>query len=436
MSPSPDMPMKPYDVAEGPIAQVRGQVLKCCRCGQCRTVCPTFSELRDEANSPRGRVTTVAATIEQRLAASRDLEQAITQCTLCLACSKECPSGVELTDVYLAARNHLADELGVSTVKGMALQLVAKRTRWLPLAAKLFWAGQEIPFRKLPDNTGLRLRFPLGFMDKERTLPAFARTPLRQALPEVFGDSAAKTRVAYFTGCFDNFFDPQVGRDVVMVLARNDCQVIIPSGQGCCGLPMLASGLRDISIGLMRQNMDALLQTDPDAIVVACGSCGSMLKELYAKTFESAGDGASAERARQMASKTLDVAQFLADRGYQTPIKPVEARVTYHDPCHLGRGQRVTAQPRAILKSIPGLELVEHNEADRCCGSGGTFSFSHYELSKRIQARKLKNIQATGAELVVTGCPGCKLHITDGLQRLGMPQRVVHTIQLLAQAYG
>ena len=415
------------------LTSVRSEVLKCCRCGQCRSVCPTFAELRDEANSPRGRVTTVAAAQENRLAATHDLEQSITQCTLCLACATECPSGVELADVYLAARQHLADELGVSTVKGMALQLVAKQ-RGLPLAAKLFWLGQEIPFRRLPENTGLRLRFPLGFMDKERTLPALARTPLRQLLPETSG-AATRGRVAYFTGCFDNYFDPEVGRDVVKVLVRNGYQVIIPKDQGCCGLPMLANGLRDLALGLMRRNMEALLETEADAIVVACGSCGSTLKEMYARTFEAAGDGASAERARGMATKTFDIAQLLAERGYAKPTRPVESAVTYHDPCHLGRGQGVTAQPRAILRSIPGLELVEHKEANRCCGGGGTFSFSHYELSKRIQTRKLNNIRATGASVVATGCPGCKLHIHDGLIRLGMPQRVAHTVQLLARAY-
>lgn len=418
-----------------PLARVRGEVLKCCRCGQCRSVCPTFAELQDEANAPRGRLTIVGAVQEGRLVSTKDLAQSINQCTLCLACVTECPSGVQLEGVFLAARKELADRLGVGTVKGMVLSLIARRNNLLPLAARLCWLGQEIPFRRLPENTGLRLRFPLGFLDKDRLLPAFARTPLRQALPTISGDPEAKARVAYFTGCFDNYFDVKVGRDVVNVLMRNGYQVVIPPNQGCCGLPMLANGLQGVALNLMRQNMEALLETDAQAYVVACASCGNMLKNLYADTFEAAGDGASAERARQMAARVVDISQFLAERGYEKPTRPLEVKATYHDPCHLVRGQGISAQPREILRSIPGLELVEHREANRCCGGGGTFGFSYPQLSRKIQERKLRNIQATGASIVVTGCPGCKYQLNDGLQRLGMSQRVMHTVQLLALGY-
>lgn len=419
-----------------PLSQVRGEILKCCRCGQCRAVCPTFAELGDEANAPRGRLTTAGAVEEGSLPAAKDLERSISQCTLCLSCASECPSGVQLHQVLLAARAELAGRLGVGTVKGMALNLVARRDGLLPAAAKLLWAGQTIPFRRLPDDTGLRLRFPLGRIGADRLLPRFARTPLRQALPTLSGEPGATVRVAYFTGCFDNYLDPHVGRDVVSVLRRNGYQVIVPPGQGCCGLPMLASGLRDAATGLMRRNLAALAEGAPDAVVVACASCGSALKGLYAETLEAAGDGALAQAARDMAAKTYDVAQFLVERGYQAPVNPLARRVTYHDPCHLVRGQGVTAQPRQILQSIPGLDLVEHQEADRCCGGGGTFSFSYYALSQRIQERKLRAIRATDADAIATGCPGCKFHLNDGLQRLEMSPRAVHTVQLLAEAYG
>jgi glycolate oxidase iron-sulfur subunit len=422
--------------AKLPLADVRAAVLRCCRCGQCRSVCPTFAELHDEANAPRGRLTTVAALQEGRLVSTEDLAQSINQCTMCLSCAAECPSAVDLGGIYLAARKELADRLGVGGVKGAALSMVARGNRFLPSAAKLMWAGQGLPFRHVPANSGLRLRFPMGSMDRDRMLPSFARTPLRQSLPTISGNPGAKSRVAYFTGCFDNFFDPQVGRDVVSVLVRNGYQVLIPPGQGCCALPMITNGLRDVALDLMRQNVAALTEANPDAIVVACASCGSALKEMYARTFESAGDAASAERARLMAAKTYDVCQFLADRGFEPPTRPVEQQVTYHDPCHLVRGLGVRAEPRAILASIPGLTLTEHKEADRCCGGGGTFGFSHRGLSKRIQERKLSNIAASGAGVIATGCPGCKYQLNDGLQRLGMSQRVVHTVQLLARGYG
>lgn len=421
--------------AEG-LAAVRGEALKCCRCGQCRSVCPTFAELRDEANAPRGRVTTVAAVQEGQIVSTPDLERSITQCTLCLACVSECPSGVDLERIFLEARRELADRLGVSTVKGAALNLVARHNRLLPAVARMAWAGQWLAGSRLPDNTGLRLRFPAGSLGSGRLLPAFARVPLRSQLPTVGGQGGTRGRVAYFTGCFDNYFDPAAGKAVSKVLTLNGYQVIVPPDQGCCALPMLASGLRNVALGLMRDNVTAMLAARADVIVTACASCGSALRNLYVDTFEAAGDAEWAEKASQMAALTMDVSELLVERGYEPPGRALDRAVTYHDPCHLSRGQNVARQPRDLLRSIPGVELVEHRQPDRCCGGGGTFSFSHPELAQRVQDRKIANIADTRVATVVTGCPGCKLHLNDGLLRAGSPARVAHTIQLLAEAYG
>ncbi len=418
------------------LASVRGEVLKCCRCGQCRSVCPTFAELRDEANAPRGRVTTVAAVQEGRIVSTTDLSRSISQCTLCLACVAECPSGVELERVFLEARRELADRLGVGTVKGMALNLVARHNRLLPAVSRLAWAGQWLAGNRLPDNSGLRLRFPMGSLGTNRLLPAFARSPLRSRLPTVSGQGGKRGRVAYFTGCFDNYFDPAVGLAVSKVLAVNDYQLVVPPGQGCCGLPMLANGLRDVALNLMRDNVAAMLAADAEVIVTACASCGSALRKLYVETFEAAGDSEYAENAARMAAITVDIAELLVERGFKRPISAVDRAVTYHDPCHLVRGQQVSGQPRELLLSIPGVTLVEHKHADRCCGGGGTFSFSFDDLASRVQSRKIASIRATGAAAVVTGCPGCKLYLNDGLRRAGMPASAVHTIQMLAEAYG
>jgi glycolate oxidase iron-sulfur subunit len=373
---------------------------------------------------------------EGRIVSTADLERSITQCTLCLACVSECPSGVALERVFLEARRELADRLGVGTVKGMALNLVARQNRLLPAVARLAWAGQWLAGTRLPGNTGLRLRFPMGSLGTDRLLPAFARVPLRGQLPTVSGQGGSRGRVAYFTGCFDNYFDPAVGRSVSKVLTVNGYQVIVPPDQGCCALPMLANGLRDVALGLMRDNVRAMLAAEPDVIVTACASCGNALRHLYVDTFEAAGDAEWAEKAAGMAALTRDISELLVERGYERPTAALDRAVTYHDPCHLVRGQSVSRQPRDLLRSLPGVELVEQKQADRCCGGGGTFSFSHPELAKRVQERKIASIGSTGAGVVVTGCPGCKLQLNDGLRRAGSPARVVHTVQLLAEAYG
>lgn len=416
-----------------PLADAEREILKCPRCGQCRAVCPVFAERKDESSVARGRISLAKAMLDESFPVNREGENCISECTLCLACAANCPSGVETEKIFLAARAELADQLGISTIKRAAFHMLSRRQSLLPGLTFVASTFQDIPFSRLPEDSGLRLRFPVPGFDREHVLPTIARRPLRSQLPRQAGEGKRGT-VAYFVGCYDNYMDTKAGRAAVSVLLHNGFSVSIPDGQGCCAMPMLASGVREAALPLMRRNVDAFFGSD--VVLTVCASCGSALKHLYQQVFTAVGDAEYAEKAAALGERVKDLTQYLAEQGLRKPENELRVRVTFHDPCHLVRGLKVKAQPREALRSIPGLEFVEMKEADRCCGGGGSFAFSHYELAKRIGDRKAANIAASEAEVVATECPGCKLQLTDSLVRQQMPQRVRQVAELLAQAYG
>ena len=418
-----------------PLASVAEEILKCPRCGQCRAYCPVFGELHDEASVARARIALAKALLEGKLPVDAEAEHCLSECTLCLACEANCPSGVKVESILLAARAQLARDRGISTTKRAAFNLLAKHNDWLPYLTAVAGTMQDIPFSRLPENSGLRLRFPVAGLEKNRVLPKVSRRPLLKQVGPVVG-SGNRGTVAYFAGCYNNYLDTNAGRATLSVLVHNEYTVVLPPEQGCCGMPMLANGVREVALDLMRRNVDVLLAAEASTVVTDCATCGSALKHLYASTFEAEGDRVYAEKAAALAERGQDLSQLLAGAGIKAPTRPLAQRVTYHDPCHLARGQGITKEPRHLLQEIPGVQYVELAEADRCCGGGGSFSFTHYELSKRINDRKMQHIAETDAQLVVSECPGCKLHLTDGIVRHSMSQKVRQVAEVLALAYG
>jgi glycolate oxidase iron-sulfur subunit len=220
----------------------------------------------------------------------------------------------------------------------------------------------------------------------------------------------------------------------VRVLARNKCEVVVPRDIQCCGMPAIGYGRQDIMREMAKHNIAIFEGWDVDAIVTDCATCGSTLKE-YGHFL--AQDAEWAERAMAFSRKVRDISEYLVEIQLEKPRGRIDGTATYHDPCHLVRGQGVSAQPRQLLEIIDGLELVEMEEADWCCGSAGSQLITHYEDSLAILERKMDNVEATGADYVVSGCPGCQMQLTVGLKRRGLDKRmrVVHPVLLLDRAY-
>jgi len=292
---------------------------------------------------------------------------------------------------------------------------------------------QGLVFRKGPNGQGMLPRMSLG-IDKRRLLSPLAPTPFKLMYPEVNKVPEVKMRVAFFTGCMINYIYTDTGQAVVNVLKRNGVEVVIPALQNCCGTPVRINGDYETAKEMARANIDVFLKEEVDAVVVACGTCGLSLKEEYAELLED--DPIYAEKAKQLGTMIKDFTELVVSlEGFEDKMGRLPIKVTYHDPCHLLRGLKVKEQPRQIISSIPGLVFKEMNKPDTCCGSGGSFSLYHYELSTYINDHKVNTVNETGAEVLVTGCSACRMHIADGLNRQGVPVKVMHTAQLLEMAY-
>lgn len=410
------------------------QYLFCIRCGLCLAVCPTYRANLKETESPRGRVMLARKLLEGELELTPNFKDQMQKCMACLACNAICPVGIKPADLALEMR-YVAEQLEPSGWKERLFRGLLphpRRLEWATLPLRLY---QRLGLRWLANTLRITRLLPSQLRDLERQLPQLSARPLRGRIPAVTPAAGErKRRVGFFLGCAQNLLFAEESAACVRVMARNGCEVVTPKDVQCCGMPAMGYGRQDIMREMARHNAAVFEKLDVDVIVTDCATCGSTLKE-YAHFL--AQDSAWAERARAFSAKVRDVSEFLAAIPLQKPPGRIEAQVTYHDPCHLVRGQQVSAQPRQLLEMIDGLELVEMEEADWCCGSAGSQLITHYGDSLAILERKIEHVMATGADYVASGCPGCQMQLTVGLKRRGGGTRmqVVHPVLLLDRAY-
>jgi len=394
------------------LEKYRKDIARCVRCGACSTVCPSFLADRRESRSPRGRMALIESVLDGKLRVSDVYKDRLATCTGCMACESACASGVPFSAIIQAAKEQAVQESGpgiVATIVSAALKrpILMRSLSWLAPVA-LHYAGETVRGKEKTD-TGTRGR---GKADKEAG---------RQ------GDKMKnlKGRVAFFPGCAVQYFQPDIGNSVATVLEALGYEVIVPEGLQCCGRPYLSLGDRAAAEKLAAKNADILSSLDVDAVVTACASCGLTFKKEYPELLSATG--------REQVP-VLDIHEFLSDKVSGLDLQPVNERVTWHDPCHLGRGQGLAQTARDVLCSVPGIELVEMKEPGQCCGFGGVMRVSHPTLSGTIGEAKAKDIAATGAALAITGCPGCRMQIADALRQTGSETRVVHTVQVIEAA--
>ncbi len=242
----------------------------------------------------------------------------------------------------------------------------------------------------------------------------------------------ARHRVGIFAGCVMSTAFAPTDAATVRVLQRNGCAVLAPTGQGCCGALHVHSGEFDRGRDLMKQNVVAFEQQELDTVIVNAAGCGSTLKE-YGHFFER--DPAWAERARRFSERVQDVTAFLGTLELDPPRGAVDAVVTYQEPCHLMHAQRISAEPRRLLRSIPGVRLVEMEESAVCCGSAGIYNVTEPERSGRLLDRKLAHALAVRPDVIASANPGCILQLQSGLRDRGSSVRVAHVVDLLDEAY-
>ena len=403
---------------------LREEVHKCNKCGACLGSCQVYKQLNYEAGSPRGKVQLIKKILAGQLEPSENFNKILFTCLLCESCTVTCPSGLKIDRLMKAMRTELLEKFGMSWQKQGLFKLLASNQL---LSLSMFLGRTvETPLRSL-----LAKDATMGTLSLAK-LPSLNKKPLRDQFPEVIAIEAAnrKGRVLYFTGCATNYMFESVGHAVIRILKCIGVEVIIPKDQMCCSLPIFLSGARDLAINNIRENVSIFNREDVDAVIVDCATCGAALKNDYVHIMEEMGEDADA--ARSMASRVMDISQYLQRFDLKEYLLPINERVTYHDPCHLLRSQRIKEEPRAMLKQIPGLDFVEMVGADACCGGGGNFQLQHPGISSGITSKKIKSIKDTGAGIVASGCTGCRLQIRGNLK--DEPIQVMHPVELLAKA--
>ena len=412
-------------MSAGLSAELAEAIQRCNACGFCQANCPIYQEMFDETACPRGRVRLFRSVLEGQQELTPTYLKKIERCIGCMACTAVCPSGVQPHKVILAARAHATERKGLPKLKALAIKELLPNEGAHGLAFALASYAQRL---------GVSHLVPSELVPQGIDLTSFPLTsrPFRSQVP-VHHPSLGQNRerVAFFVGCMIDHSLPQVGHAALRVLSHIGAEVIVPRELRCCGLPLIMSGDLEAARVLAADNLRILAALPVDRIVTACASCGNALRNEYRDLFE---DDDLAEIANLVADKTEDIVAHAVRNLAQGEVGRFEARVTYHDPCHLVRGQGVTAEPRDLLRSIPGVDYIELAEADRCCGAGGTFQLLFPDLAWHITHRKIENIRRTQADIVLTACPACIQRLQGGLKRLGSPQPTLHISELLDRA--
>jgi len=410
------------------------EAIKCIRCGACQNVCPIFGELHSEATVARGKVCLIRMLIDDGIELTDGFAELMSHCLMCKACMANCPSGVKLDKLVEAARGEVVKRRGMHPLKKLIFRVALKNRGIFNVGMKSGSLFQKILFRPGPNGQGMLPRLPMG-IDKRRILKPLAETPLRQQFPKIVKPQNSKGRVAFFTGCMLNYFYVDAGRAIIEVLNKNGYEVVLPDKQHCCGTPVRVNGDWETAIAMAKANLDVLADLEVDTVITGCASCGLALKTEFMELL--ADDPHYGEKARKLSEKVKDFSEFVVTLdGWDQGLGECPMKVTYHDPCHLARGQGVRKQPRQIINAIPGTEFKELPRPEQCCGSAGSYSLYHYDVSKQINDKKIKDIAETDAEALVTACGACIMHMEDGLNRNGLHHvQCLHIAELLNMAY-
>ncbi len=430
---SPPRPTAGYGFAELEYEKL----LACVHCGFCLPTCPTYAENGLEMDSPRGRIYLIKSLADGRIALTDSVVEHLSLCLDCRACETACPAGVQYGHLIEAAKAEIERQRPGSAlrrlVRYVALTKLLPNPAFLRTLAGALRLYQQSGVQTLVRRSGILRLLPAPLAASETLLPPLPPPAERGPLPEVVparGDRVA--RVGFLHGCVQDVVFRAHNLATLRLLARNGAEVVIPRTQRCCGALHAHAGDPTAARALARENIAAFEGTAVDTIAVNAAGCGAHLKNYGHLLRE---DPAWAARAAAFSKQVADVTEVLARRPLTGPLGPLRMRVTYHDPCHLGHGQRVRSQPRALLRAVPGLELVDLQESEMCCGSAGLYNLTEPEMAQRLLERKTRHLRATGADAVVTANPGCILQIAAGLRRGGVPMRVLHIVELLDQAY-
>jgi glycolate oxidase iron-sulfur subunit len=419
-------------------------VQQCMHCGLCLPTCPTYDATKVERNSPRGRIALMRSIADGQLEPTKTFAEEMYFCLGCLACMTACPAGVNYAELFEHARAE-AEASGVldspkrQLIRSFTLRWLFMDLRRLDLVGRILRLYQELGLQTLLRASGILRLLPKRLRELEAMTPQVQPKFSAELIPAITASRGTKKyRVALLSGCAQDLIFSDINRDTAEVLARNDCEVVTPAEQSCCGSLHAHNGEWDLAKRLAREQINQFPPEQYDAIISNAGGCGSHLKH-FRKLL--ADDPVYRERAEAWDRKVKDIHEWLGEIGIRRPsnaemgASEPKTTVTYHESCHLCHGQKITREPRQLLQSIPTLKLVDLPESSWCCGSAGIYNLIQPEMANQLLERKIRHIKTTGATVVATGNPGCLLQLVNGAKDTGLKLRVVHPITLLAEAY-
>jgi len=419
----------------GLLKQIDDQLVACMRCGMCQAVCPLYAETGLEGHVARGKIALLECLADEVIKDPAGVKERLDACLLCGSCQANCPSGVKALDIFLKARAFLTGYYGLPPVKRAIFRGLLKNPRLFDSVMSIAAKFQGIFTRPVNDMVGSSCARVFSNLLEGRHFAPLAGSALHATQAErdtPRGPSGLKA--AFFYGCVVDKMFPRIGKAVLDVCDYHGVGVYMPHGQACCGIPALSSGDRDTFETLVAANMKLFGDHDFDVLVTPCATCTSTIKKIWPLMAEGLPES-TRFKIRELAAKVKDISAFLVQ---DLKVAPAAAgagdiAVTYHDPCHLKKSLGISAEPRILLAANPRYRLIEMEGADSCCGSGGSFTLQHYDLSKRIGKRKRDNIVATGASVVATSCPACMLQIGDMLSQAGDKLAIRHPVEIYVE---
>lgn len=410
---------------------------QCMHCGLCLATCPTYELTKFERSSPRGRIRLIRSVARGELELSQTFADEMNFCLDCQACETACPAGVKYGRMVETARV-VVDEAGFGSKSGLfikrfALRKIVASRNGLKFVSRILWIYQKIGLQKIVQATGLLKIFSKRFSEIETLAPVIADKFSDKLINEIeLPKGEVKFKTAFHFGCLMNTMFADINIDTIDVLKECSCKVITPKDQVCCGSLMGHNGDMDFALKLARKNIDAFEKHDYDFLISNSAGCGAFMKD-YAHLLED--DPVYSEKAKRFSAKVKDITEFLAE---QKPLPKLEGKldiehnkITYHDACHLAHAQKVVSQPRDVIRTLPGVNYTELEEATWCCGSAGIYNVVRYDDSIKMLERKMKNIKNTEAEVVLTGNPGCMGQIKHGAKKFNVNVEVIHPVTLI-----
>ena len=416
------------------INRLAGEINACTECGYCTFWCPLYQEEQNESTVARGKNKLIKAMAAGKIDFSDEIFEQLNKCMLCGTCTEHCSVQAKTHSLIVAARADRLEEKEIGFPFNIIFQwLLPRRTLFGNVVRVSSWFQKVLAPKT--EGTIRHLSFFLSALGRERRIPSIAHKFLRQLVPVINSPkngSPPKMRVGFFTGCMMDFVFPNIGVKIINFLNKNSVEVVVPKEQVCCGAPVYL-GAGDFPTGRKLADINLRAFDQLDYVVTGCATCASALRDY--KSFLGDNDE-RLDAYEKFGRRVYDITQFLVDvmkvpeQAYQTATSAQGMKVTWHDSCHLNRHLGVKKQPRAILNSIKGISFIEMTKPDWCCGMAGTFSLKHYDLSKKIALKKINSIKETGADAVITACPGCMVQFLDNISREKMPQKVMHIIEL------